>query len=100
MATIDQTIIARRLAGLSGWERAECGGKPAIQKRYKTGNFLSGLAFVTQVAVLAEKFSHHPDVELTYPRVTLTLTTHDAGGLTEKDFELAEQIEKLPGAGV
>jgi 4a-hydroxytetrahydrobiopterin dehydratase len=87
--------IEQRLAELPGWQRAGSGDASAIAKTFATGNFLSGLSFVTKVAVLAEKANHHPDVELTYPRVTLTLTTHDAGGITEKDFALATQIDAL-----
>ena len=49
----------------------------------------------TRVADLAEKAGHHPDVLLTYPRVTMSLTTHDAGGLTDKDFALAAEIERV-----
>ena len=56
-----------------------------IQKSFRTGNFLGGLAFLTKVAVYAEGMNHHPDVNFTYPRVTLQLSTHDAGGLTEKE---------------
>ena len=54
------------------------------------------MAFVNQVAELAESADHHPDILINYKRVTLTLSTHSAGGLTEKDFDLASQIEKIP----
>ncbi len=83
------------LRSLPGWERTEVGGKAAIQRTFKTGNFLNGLAFLTRVAVLAEGMNHHPDVIFTYPHVTLQLTTHDAGGLSGKDFELARKIEEV-----
>ena len=56
---------------------------------------MDGLGFVGRMAELAEKANHHPDVLLTYPRVTVSLTTHDAGGLTEKDFGLAQQIDEV-----
>jgi len=80
---------------LTGWERGDVGGKPGIRKTYKRKDFLDGLGFVTRVAVLAEQANHHPDVLLTWPRVTMMLTTHDAGGLTDKDFALAEKIETV-----
>lgn len=87
--------IDKRLKHLSGWERLDVNGRPMLQKTFRTGNFLNGLAFLTRVAVLAEGMNHHPDVTFTYPRVILQLTTHDAGGLTEKDFDLANRIDEL-----
>ena len=95
MAKLSDTDIESRLQMLTGWERVDVGGKPGIRKVYKTGNFLNGLGFITRVAVLAEKADHHPDVIFTYPRVTMQLTTHDAGGLTEKDFDWAAKIEAI-----
>lgn len=95
MARLSETDIRTQLEGLQGWERVSANGTPAIRKVFKTGSFLNGLAFVTRVAVLAEMANHHPDVTLTYPRVILELTTHDAGGLTEKDFDLARRIDSL-----
>jgi len=92
---LSEQEIAGRLQGLAGWERTEVGGKPGICKVYKRRNFMDGLGFVSRVAELAERAGHHPDVVLTYPSVTMGLTTHDAGGLTEKDFELARQIETV-----
>jgi len=87
--------IAEKLQTLNGWKRNDLEGQPGIMKVFATGDFLSGLAFVTRVAVLAEKANHHPDVVLTYPKVSVRLTTHDAAGLTAKDFELAGQIDTL-----
>ncbi len=92
---LSEDEITTALRGLPGWQAAEVGGKPGISKTFRCGNFLSGLAFVTQVAVLAERAGHHPDVMLTYPSVTVSLTTHDAGGLSDKDFALAREIEKI-----
>lgn len=87
--------IKAKLAALTGWARADVGGKAGISKTFARKNFLDGLAFVTKVAVLAEKANHHPDVLLTWPKVTMSLTTHDAGGLTENDFALAIEIDKV-----
>jgi 4a-hydroxytetrahydrobiopterin dehydratase len=87
--------IAEKLQGLNGWKRNDLEGHSGIMKVFATGDFLSGLALVTRLAVLAEKANHHPDVVLSYPKVSVRLTTHDAAGLTAKDFELAGQIDAL-----
>lgn len=92
---LSEDAITERLAALPGWNRAEVGGKPGISKSFDRKNFLDGLALVSRVADLAEKANHHPDVLLTYPRVCFSLTTHDAGGLTERDFDLAAEIQKV-----
>lgn len=93
MALLSEESIQQELAKVDGWKVVDTG--KGIEKTFATGNFLKGLAFVTKVAVLAEHADHHPDVLLTYPRVKLTLTTHEAGGLTEKDFKLAGEIDAL-----
>lgn len=87
--------IKDKLAGLAHWRLTTVQGTPAISTVVATGNFMAGVDLVNQVAPLAEKANHHPDVLLSYPRVTLTLTTHDAGGLTEKDFALAAEIDRI-----
>lgn len=94
-ARLSEDRITAELAALAGWERTEVGGKPGIRKTFDTGDFLTGLGFVTRAAVLAEMADHHPDVILTYPRVVMQLTTHSAGGLTEKDFALAVRLDAL-----
>lgn len=97
MQALNEREIGEKLRNLDGWKRNDLEGCPAIFKVFSTGDFLSGLALVTRVAVLAERANHHPDVTLTYPKVSVRLTTHDAGGLTEKDFDLAAQIDRLQG---
>lgn len=87
--------IAERLTALTGWKRNDVDAQAGIMKAFPTGNFLAGLAFVTRVAVLAEKANHHPDVLLNYSKVSLRLSTHEAGGLTLKDFDLAAEIDHL-----
>ena len=82
--------IAQRLAGLKGWERA--GG--AIHKSFSFGKFADGIRFVDRVAAAADALDHHPDIDIRYTTITMTLATHSAGGLTGKDFELAERIEQ------
>ncbi len=79
------------LKELPGWELKE----GTLTRLYKFKNFLEAMAFVNRVAGLAEEADHHPDILIRYNKVTLTLVTHSAGGLTEKDFHLAREIGDL-----
>jgi 4a-hydroxytetrahydrobiopterin dehydratase len=81
------------LKSLAAWRYDEVAG--AISREFKFGNFSEAFAFMTRVAMLAEKAEHHPDWSNTYNRVSITLSTHSAGGLTEKDINLATSIDKL-----
>jgi len=80
--------IDRRLLALPGWERHG----DEIRRTFAFADFEGSLAFVGQVGALAEAANHHPDIDIRYSKVTLALSTHDAGGLTAKDFDLAEKI--------
>ena len=80
-----------RLDSLPGWKIEE----GMLVKTFKFKDFLSALHFVNRVGELAEAAGHHPDIDIRYNRVRLSLMTHDAGGLTEKDFNLAGGSEKL-----
>lgn len=64
-------------------------------RRFRFPSFKEAITFVNQVAELAEEANHHPDILINYNRVTLTLTTHDEGGLTRRDFALATKINQL-----
>ena len=66
-----------------------------ISRTYEFKDFAAAMKFVNQVADLAEQAHHHPDMDIRWNRVALALTTHDAGGLTEKDFALAKQCDAL-----
>lgn len=66
-----------------------------IRRIFHFDGFLNSVAFVNRVARKAQKLNHHPDIDVRFDRVTLTLTTHDEGGLTEKDFNLARQCEAV-----
>ena len=66
-----------------------------LSKTFEHDSFAAAVGFVASVGVLAEKAFHHPDIDVRYSKVTIALTTHDAGGLTEKDTDLATQIEQL-----
>jgi 4a-hydroxytetrahydrobiopterin dehydratase len=91
MAVLSSEEVLTRLRRLPGWELADA----AIRKRYTFDAFLDGVRFIDRVAILAEAADHHPDIDIRYTRITLTLSTHSAGGITEKDFALAEQIDKV-----
>ena len=67
-----------------------------IEKTFTLSNFPQALLFVNSVGLLAESKNHHPDILILWNKVKLTLTTHDAGGLTSKDFDLAKQVNELP----
>jgi len=89
---LSQTEIQGKVRALPGWELTK---SKAIQKKFTLGTFKEALAFVNQVGEIAEKFDHHPDITINYNKVTLNLTTHSAGGLTSKDFDLAAHVEKI-----
>jgi len=89
MGLLNDTEINNKLSGLNGWERA--GNK--IVKSFKFANFIASIGFVNRIAILSEKADHHPDILIQYSNVKITLSTHSEGGLTEKDFNLAGEIE-------
>lgn len=80
------------LAGLPGWAESE--GRDAIAKSFKFADFNAAFGFMARVALMAEKLDHHPEWFNVYNRVDITLATHDAGGVTEKDVALAGLIER------
>jgi 4a-hydroxytetrahydrobiopterin dehydratase len=88
MALLSEDEIKERLARLRGWERR--GNE--IRRTWAFADFGSSMAFVNEVAALAEAADHHPDIDIRYSKVTLALSTHSAGGLTARDFDLAEAI--------
>ena len=83
--------IRAKLSEVPGWGYID--GR--LRSQFQTLNFSNGVQFVNQIARVAGDLNHHPDVLLTYPRVTIEIYTHDIGGLTEFDFELAKRISKL-----
>lgn len=80
------------LSRLSGWANAK--SKDAIEKRFVFADFVEAFAFMTRVALVAERMDHHPEWANVYKTVDILLTTHDAGGVTLKDITLALEIEK------
>lgn len=99
-ATLTPTEIETQLASLGGWQLRSDGG--AITRSFSFADFPAAWAFMSRVALLAEKLDHHPDWTNVYNRVEIVLNTHDAGGITELDCKLAariNQITHLPGNG-
>ena len=87
---------------IRGWLRARKGWKRRsnkLTKEFAFPSFRDSIVFVNRVASLADTYDHHPDIDVRDARVTLTLSTHDAGGITEKDLDLAEQIDFATSAG-
>jgi len=89
MARLNDEEIGERLERLPGWER----DGDAIRKTYEGENFMSSVDLVNRLAPAAEEMNHHPDLEISWNKVTVELSTHSEGGLTENDFELAGRID-------
>jgi 4a-hydroxytetrahydrobiopterin dehydratase len=83
------------LGKLSGWGAVP--GRDAIAKTFTFRNFSEAFGFMTRAALVAEKLDHHPEWFNVYKTVDVTLSTHDAGGLTERDIKLAEAMDKIAG---
>lgn len=88
----DRIDVAEALKDLPLW-RAHSGDRPAIERRLTFADFNAAFGFMTRVALMADKLDHHPEWSNVYNRVTVVLTTHDAGGLTDKDLTLARFID-------
>lgn len=86
---LTEARIKERLRTLPEW--SESGG--VIQRTYQFKDFVASMKFVNSVAALAEQRQHHPDILIRWNKVTLSLSTHDSGGITEKDFELAAECD-------
>lgn len=89
MARLTDAEIAAELGKLPGWA---CEGN-AIRRSYTFPTFAEGIRFVDRVAAEADRADHHPDIDVRWTMVTMTLSTHSAGGLTRKDFALAAAID-------
>lgn len=91
MARLSEEAITAELTSLAGWTRQG----ETIRKIYRLPDFPAAIAFVTRVGFLAEAAQHHPEIDIRWVSVSLTLSTHDAGGLTAQDFALAAAIDAL-----
>ena len=96
MAKLTGDERGKVLAELPGWRMVD--GRDAIAKSFAFKDFNQAFAFMTRVALMAEKMDHHPEWSNVYKTVDVTLSTHDAGGLTELDVKLAEAMDKIAGA--
>jgi 4a-hydroxytetrahydrobiopterin dehydratase len=91
MALLSDDEIQNRLEALEGWEREG----DAIRKPFKLADFKGSVDFVNRLTPVAEEMNHHPDLEISWNTVTVRVSTHSEGGLTENDFELASKIDSL-----
>lgn len=92
MPKLEQDAIDSALQGLTGWSQEG----QSIRRQYEFADFTGAIDFVNRVAPLANAADHHPDIDIRYNKVLLSLSTHSEGGLTEKDFQLAAQIDARP----
>ena len=89
MAALSTEDVEKRIASLSGWSRKG----DEIAKEFEFKDFRQAMSFVNKVADAANAADHHPDIDIRYNRVKMTLSTHSEGGITDKDFALAKQID-------
>jgi 4a-hydroxytetrahydrobiopterin dehydratase len=94
MAALSKDEIHKALAKMNGWTYQ---GK-AIHKKFTFKTFLPGIEFVNKIAQAAESAGHHPDITINYNVVGISLSTHSEGGVTEKDFDLADKIDRAHSA--
>ena len=86
---LSDIALQRELGGLPGWSRRG----DVLTRTYQFRNFAESMDFVNRVADAAESADHHPDIDIRYSKVTLVLSTHSAGGITQKDLDLAKAID-------
>jgi 4a-hydroxytetrahydrobiopterin dehydratase len=91
MALLSETEIEAKLSRLPGWQRQG----EAIAKRFGCGDFVGSVRFVESLVEPAEAIGHHPDLEISWDTVAVTISTHSEGGLTAADFELAGKVDAL-----
>ena len=89
MAVLNDDEVRERIGELEGWERAG----DSLRKQFKLDDFKGSVDFVNRITPEAEEMNHHPDLEISWNTVTVSLSTHSEGGITENDFELAKRID-------
>ena len=94
MTRLSSSDLDAALENLEGW----LGGADAIHKTYQFADFMGSIGFVNRAAELAEAANHHPDIDIRWNKVTLTLTTHDEGGVSDKDIDLAGKLNRAANA--
>jgi 4a-hydroxytetrahydrobiopterin dehydratase len=93
VAVLSNEEVQEQLGGLSGWSREG----DTIEKVFELDDFKGSVGFVDRLTPLAEEMNHHPDLKISWNKVTVSLSTHSEGGLTAADFELAGKIDGLGG---
>ena len=91
MPVLSPTELTQALTQLPGWELSE----GALTRTFSFSDFREAMSFINSVAAVAERAGHHPDIDIRYNKVKLALSSHDAGGITEKDFSLAGEIGRI-----
>ena len=94
MARLSDEQIEEQLSGLPGWQR----DGEAISRQFELDDFKGSVDFVNRLTPEAEGMNHHPDLEISWNKVSVTISTHSEGGLTENDFELARKVDAVEGA--
>lgn len=90
---LSDIAIQRELGNLAGWSRKG----DVLTKTYQFKGFPEAIAFVNRAATAAESADHHPDIDIRYAKVTMVLSSHDSGGITQKDIDLATGLEQVRG---
>ena len=88
---LNETEINQKIQTLPGWTKEG----DAIARTFEFKDFIAAIDFVNKLVAPAEAAGHHPDIAISYNKVSISLTTHDAGGITQKDFDLAQKISEL-----
>ena len=91
MAALTEAEIQQQLGSLHGWQRSGM----AIQRVFRFPDFKAAMHFVNRVADAAEQANHHPDIDIRYNTVTMSLVSHDSGGVTQRDVRMAGVIDKI-----
>ncbi|MEO6778140.1 MAG: 4a-hydroxytetrahydrobiopterin dehydratase [Gemmatimonadaceae bacterium] len=91
---LSDIAVQRGLGSLPGWSRKG----DVLSKTFQFETFPAGIAFIGRVAKSAESAQHHPDIDIRYTKITCALTTHDSGGITQKDLDMAQEIESAVAA--
>ena len=94
MAALYEAEVRSSLRELSGWKYQD----KAIQHLYEFADFAQAMKFVNRVAEAAEQANHHPDIDIRYNKVTMSLTSHDSGGVTNRDLKMARRIAEIAGS--
>jgi 4a-hydroxytetrahydrobiopterin dehydratase len=93
MAVLTDSDIQQALGRLQGWQRSGA----AIQRVFQFPDFVAAMQFVNKIAEAAEQANHHPDIDIRYNKVTMSLVSHDSGGVTQRDIRMAERINQVAG---